>query len=174
MTDDEETKLRADLMQARMDADAEKHDKGVLCSVLGQVNRRANELEDQRDQLLSQLDKAARVDAFQTAIDMLRRTATDPGAARNYVQCDIAWDHAIAPGLPFRQCSIVFRRDGALSPGDIVREALVAKSKLADLAIDLISKWNPHESIKQVLLAEIEKLKNTPEANPALGEIVKP
>lgn len=164
-------------IDAEQNAADEKHDKSVLMSMLSGLNHRCLELEDQREKLLDQLEKASRFDAFETAIDMLRRTAHDPGAARNYVQCELIWEHALAPTLPFKRACIAFVRDGAKNPAELVRDALVAKARIAKIAREAVMAHheaglydaNEYNS----LIGTIRELENTPEANPPLGELPK-
>lgn len=122
-------------MLSLLDA-AEKADKRVdgMFDLLETVRDANEDLRRQRDGLAVELEKVARTSAFEQAIDMLRCSATDPGAAKNYTSVELKWDRAIAPGLPFKRCAVVFFRDHAKGPATLVGEALEARDKLSGIA----------------------------------------
>lgn len=109
-----------------------------------------------------ELAKRAAVDMFDGMINALRCVATDPGAAKNYVEISFKWDEALAPELPFKHVSVVFRRPGAKSPGELVKEALEARDAACDLVEDLLQG-------SFVSREELERLRTTPDANYGVG-----
>lgn len=159
---------KTEMVELIDDAENSTDDRKSLMAIVHSMNRTLNELRDENDHLREQLEKAARVGAFEQAISMLRMCATDPGAAKNYVAMDLAWDEAIAPGLPFRRVQIVFVRDDAKTPAILAHEALASRDRLAELARTMLSKMNfgENEDARPVIAESIETLAASPAANP--------
>jgi hypothetical protein len=168
-----------DLAQRCIDAE---HDKRVFRQTLEKLGTRVYELEEERAYLQDQLKKTTQLEAFNVVLRMLRAEATDPGAAKNYVEMRVNWDEALAPGLPFRKAAITFFREGAKSPGGLVAEALAARNE----ALDLLEKFVPdpgplsppsegkprteaHD--RADALARAKHLRKIPDANPGTGRI---
>ena len=144
------------------DADNSKSERQVLLGIFSTMNQVNHDLR-------VQLEKSARVEAVETAVNMLRACATDPGAAKNYVAIESNWDDALAPGLPFRRALIVFMRDGAKSPSQVAAEALRSRDEAIEIARDIIDRYvSPHDrraSDVREAIEDLDRLAKEPDAN---------
>lgn len=143
-------------------------DRAILLGLLRSLNINHLRVQEENERLRAELEKSARVGAYEQAIGMLRMCATDPGAAKNYVALSVDWDQAIAPGLPFRRAQVVFVRDGAKLPAELASEALRARDHAVSIGRGLVARLK-HEGLEGpgTELAEhvLDDLAKTPDAN---------